>query len=141
MSGLFNDVMTVYNHYKDNGVDKWRRTVVAGVQWSHNKTQTSVSGGVQTESRVESITIDFNRRSWPDNMYVLPNAYTGKAGTWTLNAKSGMDVLVLGGTTQEISESYPIEKLREDYQYVGTVTSVSDNRNRPFLKSIKVVVQ
>lgn len=140
MSGLFNDTMTVYNHYMDDGVDKWRRTVVAGVQWSHNKTQTSVSGGVQTESRVESITIDFNRNYWPDE-YVLPNAYTGKAGTWTLNAKGGLDVLVLDEVTQEISDSYPVEKLREDYQYVGTVASVSDNRNRQFLKSIKAVVQ
>ena len=140
MSGLFNDVMTVYNHYMDNDVDKWRRTVIHGVQWSHSKTQTSVSGGVQTESRVESITIDFSRNHWPD-VYVLPNAYTGKVGTWTLNAKNAMDVLVLGEITQEISGSYPVEKLREDYQYVGTVTSVSDNRNRSFLKSIKVVVQ
>lgn len=140
MSRLFSDVMTVYNHYTDNGVDKWRRTVVAGVQWSHNKVQTSVSGGVQTESRVESITIDFGRKHWTDE-YVLPNAYTGQSGAWTLNAKSGMDVLVLGEVNQEITDDYPIEQLRNVYQYAGTVTSVSDNRNRAFLKSIKVVVQ
>lgn len=58
---------------------------------------------------------------------------------WTLNAKAGQDVMVLGESDKEISRSYKLSDLQDDYQYAVTVTAVSDNRNRPRLKTIKVV--
>ena len=63
MSVLFNDTMTVYNYHRDPDTEKktWIRSVVKGVQWSHNKTEVTTSGNVQTESKVESITVDFQR--------------------------------------------------------------------------------
>ena len=142
---LFTDVMTVYNHFYDETTeaDLWKRTVIRGVQWSHNKVQTSISGGVMSEKRVESITIDF-QRNYGNAEYLDPIAFAAvedKSGYWTLNSRDGQDVLVLGETDREIGRDYRISSLKKDFQYCGTVTSVSDNRNRGFLKNIKVVAE
>nr|DAO07880.1 MAG TPA: hypothetical protein [Caudoviricetes sp.] len=145
MSVLFTDAMTVYNYHRDPDTEKetWLRSVVKGVQWSHNKTEVTTSGNVQTETKVESITIDF-QRSYGNKPYLPPTQYakltaeqTGEY--WTLNPKAGQDVIVLGETEQEISRAYGLADLQNDFQYAVTVTAVSDNRNRPRLKTIKVV--
>ena len=145
MSVLFTDTMTVYNHRQDPDTEKdtWSRSVIRGVQWSHNKTEVSTSGGVQTESKVESITIDF-QRSYGNKPYLPPNEYRKLSADevsdyWTLDAKCGQDVIVLGETEQDISRAYKIADLMKDFQYAVTVTAVSDNRNRPRLKHIKAV--
>lgn len=145
MSVLFTDTMTVYNYHRDPDTEKetWLRSVVKGVQWSHNKTEVTTSGNVQTESKVESITIDF-QRSYGNKPYLSPTEYAKlpeeEAGNyWTLNAKTGQDVIVLGVSDKEISRSYKLSDLQKDFQYAVTVTAVSDNRNRPRLKNIKVV--
>lgn len=145
MSILFTDKMTVYNFYRDPDTEKeiWKRTVVTGVQWSHNKSEVSVSGGVQTENKVESITIDF-QKAYGNKPYLPPNEYKKLSaeecnGYWTLDAKSGSDVLILGACDKEISKQYRLSDLQKDFQYAVTVTAVSDNRNRPRLKHIKVV--
>lgn len=145
MSVLFTDIMTVYNYHRDPDTEKetWFRSVINGVQWSHNKTETTTSGNVQTESKVESITVDF-QRSYGNKPYLPPTEYAKltaeqAAGFWTLNSRSGQDVLVLGESDKEISRAYKLSDLLDDFQYAVTVTAVSDNRNRPRLKTIKVV--
>ena len=145
MSVLFTDTMTVYNHRHDPDTEKdtWSRSVIRGVQWSHNKTEVSTSGGVQTEIKVESITIDF-QRAYGNKPYLPPNEYRKLSADevsdyWTLDAKCGQDVLVLGETEQDISRAYKIADLMKDFQYAVTVTAVSDNRNRKRLKHIKAV--
>lgn len=145
MSALFTDTMTVYNAYRDPDTEKeiWNRTVVKGVQWSHNKSEIATSNGVQTENKVESITIDF-QRAYGNKPYLTPNEYKKlsaeeRSGYWTLDAKSGSDVLMLGVCDKEISKQYRLSDLQKDFQYAVTVTAVSDNRNRPRLKHIKVV--
>ena len=145
MSVLFTDTMTVYNHRQDPDTEKdtWIRSVIRGVQWSHNKTEVSTSGGVQTEIKVESITIDF-QRAYGNKPYLPPNEYRKLSAEecikyWTLDAKCGQDVLVLGETEQDISRAYKIADLMKDFQYAVTVTAVSDNRNRKRLKHIKAV--
>ena len=145
MSVLFTDAMTVYNYHRDPDTEKetWLRSVVKGVQWSHNKTEVTTSGNVQTENKMESITIDF-QSSYGNKPYLPPTQYAKltaeQAGEyWTLNPKAGQDVIVLGETEQEISRAYGLADLQNDFQYAVTVTAVSDNRNRPRLKTIKVV--
>ena len=145
MSVLFTDTMTVYNYHRDPDTEKetWLRSVVKGVQWSHNKTEVTTSGNVQTESKVESITIDF-QRNYGNKSYLLPTEYAKlpeeeATNYWTLNAKTGQDVIVLGVSDKEISRTYKLSDLQKDFQYAVTVTAVSDNRNRPRLKTIKVV--
>ena len=145
MSVLFNDTMTVYNYHRDPDTEKetWIRSVVKGVQWSHNKTEITTSGNVQTESKVESVTINF-QWGYGNKPYLPPTEFAkltadAAAEYWTLNPRSGQDVIVLGESDKEISRTYKLCDLQDDFQYAVTVTAVSDNRNRPRLKTIKVV--
>lgn len=145
MNVLFTDIMTVYNFFRDPETEKevWNRTIIKGVQWSHNKSEVSTSNGVQTESKVERITIDFTR-AYGNKAYLPPNEYKKLSaeevtGYWTLDAKTGQDMLVLGESNHEISRQYKLLDLQKDFQYAVTVTAVSDNRNRPRLKHIKAV--
>lgn len=145
MSVLFTDVMTVYNYHRDLETEKetWNRSVVRGVQWSHNKSEVTTSGSVQTENKVEKVTVDFQKK-YGNKPYLPPQEYAKlpdeeREGFWTLDAKLGKDIMVLGVSEQEISREYRISRLSEDFQYTATVTVVSDNRNRPRLKNIKVI--
>ena len=145
MNVLFTDTMTVYNYHRDHDTEKetWLRSEVKGVQWCHNKTETVTSGNVQTETKVESITIDF-RRSYGNKPYLPPTEFAKltvekAADFWTLDPKSGQDMIVLGESDKEISREYRLNELLEDFQYAVTVTAVSDNRIRPRLKNIKVI--
>lgn len=145
MSVLFTDTMTVYNYHRDPDTEKetWLRSVVKGVQWSHNKTEVTTSGNVQTESKVESITIDF-QRSYGNKPYLAPTEYAKlpeeEAGNyWTLNVQDRQDVIVFGVSDKEISRFYKLSDLQKDFQYAVTVTVVVDSRNRPRLKNIKAV--
>lgn len=143
---LFADAMTVYNYYCDPDTEKetWHRSVINGVQWRHNKKEMTISNGVQTETKAESITVDFQRKYEDNKPYLSPNEYRKLpsdecANYWTLDAKNGQDILVQGISDKELSREYRLKDLQDDYQYVGTITAVSDNRNRPRLKHIKVV--
>lgn len=145
MSVLFTDTMTVYNYYRDSETEKeiWNRSVVKGVQWSHNKSEISVSGGIQTENKVEKITVDFQQK-YGNKLYLPPDEYKKlpleECGNyWTLDAKSGQDMMVFGEIDQEIGRQYRVSDLKKDYQYAVIVTAVSDNRNRMRLKHIKAV--
>ena len=134
------DVMTVYNHYTVDGADKWNRSVVSSVMWRHNKTEVITQGTEQTISKAESITIDFRHG---DQGYVDPIEFAkleDKTGHFTLSAK-GLDVVVLGVSDKEISKAYKLSALKDDFQYVGTISAVSDNRNVNFLPNIKVVAK
>lgn len=137
---ICNDVMTVYNHYTVDGADKWNRSVVSSVMWRHNKTEVITQGTEQTISKAESITIDFRHG---DQGYVDPIEFAkleDKTGHFTLSAK-GLDVVVLGVSDKEISKAYKLSALKDDFQYVGTISAVSDNRNVNFLPKIKVVAK
>lgn len=137
---ICNDVMTVYNHYTVDGADKWNRSVVSSVMWRHNKTEVITQGTEQTISKAESITIDFRHG---DQGYVDPIEFAkleDKTGHFTLSAK-GLDVVVLGVSDKEISKAYKLSALKDDFQYVGTISAVSDNRNVHFLPNIKVVAK
>ena len=97
MSVLFTDTMTVYNFHRDPETDEesWIRSVVKGVQWRHNKTDVTSSGGVQTESKVESITVDF-QRGYGNKPYLEPQKFRKlpaeeAAGYWTLDVQTDQE--------------------------------------------------
>lgn len=147
MSTLFRDTMTVYNYRKDKdtGEETWHRTVIRGVQWRHNRRELSASNNVQTVSRAESITIDFGH-DYGNAEYIPPNEFKARQdgeidGFWTLDISEGMDVLVLGVSEYEIGKDCRLSELAGFFQYTATVTAVSDNRNMPRLKHIKVVAK
>lgn len=143
MNVLFTDTMTVFNHSGDEGQDSWKRTIIKGVQWRHSKKELTITKSVQTEDRVESVTIDFSR-GYGRPPYVDPVRYQSlsseeRAGSWTLNSKNGLDIIALGEIPEEIASEDDIDSLRGKYPYVVLVSSVADNRNRPRLKHIRVV--
>lgn len=148
MNVLFNDVMTVYNYRqdKDTGKDTWKRTVVKGVQWRHNRKELSTSNNEQSLPRAESITIDFTHDYGNTAQYVPPHEFKRMpnediSGYWTLDVKEGQDVLVLGISDHEIGRDCQLSELSNLFQYTATVTAVSDNQNMPRLKNIKVVAK
>ena len=73
MSVLFHETMTVYNFgLEADGSEKWRRTLVRGIQWRHGKRELTVKDQVATESRMESITVDF-QRTYGNRPYESPD--------------------------------------------------------------------
>lgn len=146
MNILFRDTMTVYNFRRDKttGEEKWHRTVVKGIQWRHNRNELSVSNNVQSIAKAEHITIDFGHSYGNTAYYIPPCEYKAVpeeeiAKYWTLDTSEGMDVLVLGESEYEINVDCKLSELPKYFQYTVIVTAVSDNRNMPRLKHIKVV--
>ena len=147
MSVLFTDSMTVYNCHRKEETEEvsWSSTLVKGVQWSHNKTEVTMSDKVRTEGKVERITVDFSR-SYGNKPYLPPQEYRKlpdeeREQFWTLDPRTGQDMIVLGEVDREISSKYRLSDLQEDYPYAVIVSGVSDNRNRPRLKNIKVTAK
>ncbi len=144
MSALFNQTMTVYNHHYDEDTEKdvWIRTVVDHVQWMHNRDEVSTSNNVQTQNKVESITVDFSVNR--EKEYVTPLEYQraeDKSLLWTLDARSGQDMVVYGVVSQELTSEYTISDLRKENEYACIVKSVTDNRHMRRLKHIRVVAK
>lgn len=125
-NSLFTDRITLYNHYKESKADKWKRTVLYGVQWTQ-KTKSALGGdGVLSHATETSITIPHR------DGYVKPEVFIG-AG-WTLNDSTNLDVVVLGENKQEITEVFTIE----DLSGAVTIKAASDNTLRSHLKTWKV---
>lgn len=133
---LFTDTITIYNHKSD---DTYQRTVIKGVQFSRKVEKTVSSDNKISLASIVNITI-------PDTAE-CERSYVGKgifkneediSSYWTLNAGGNQDIIIQGEIAQEITEEYRLKNLKTDYDCV-TVASVSDNRNRDFLKHFKVV--
>ena len=81
---MFNDVVTVYNKYVDNRIERWQRTVLTGVFWN------SVKGAVMRKTGVTStdslqLLIPCNTRS--NRAYKPPKVWAtleDKESFWTL---------------------------------------------------------
>ena len=138
MSVLFTDTMTVYNFHRDPKTDEevWLRSVVKGVQWRHNKTDVTSSGGVQTESKVESITVDF-QRGYGNKPYLEPQKFRKlsaeeAAEYWTLDVRTNQDKLVLGESEKEIGEHYRLTDLKEDFPLPDRLRSGKRGNNGLF---------
>lgn len=116
--------------------------MIRGVQWMHQEVSVTSEKNAKVKKVVQSITIDCSR-NYGNATYVEPRTFEqleDKTGYWTLNPESGLDAIVLGVCDKELSEDYRLKHLRADVS-CSTITSVSDNRNRSFLKHIKVVAE
>ncbi len=142
MNTLFTDKMTVYNHYIDSeGNDKWVRTVVEHIQWNDGKTLVANDNGILTATATKRITIDFSSGLQKNFLSVPEFERTERPiGSWTLNTKDELDVLICGECPAEITDEYTISNLIKEYGAV-TIKAVTDNRNRRLLQHIKVVAQ
>lgn len=118
---LFGDTVTLFNHYRDT----WYKTVLSGVQWLNKVTKTSDSDGKLTVIPEVEITIPYR------NGYILPKEYIGEG--FTFNPK-GLDIVVLGEVSEEITGDFTITSLKKKYDNVATIYAVQDNTLRPQLK-------
>lgn len=134
--GLFTDAITLYNHKPD---DAYQRTVIKGVQFSRKVEKTVTTDNKISLASIVNITIPDTAEC--ERSYVEKGVFKNEEDTsshWTLDAGGNLDIIIHGEVRQEITEDYRLKHLKTDYDCV-TVASVSDNRDRDFLKHIKVV--
>lgn len=128
---LFTDTITLYNHYREGRTDRWKRTVLHGVQWTQKTVRTASNNGSVVVTTETNITI-------PDrDGYAKPLDFAqaaDKSGLWTLAPD---DLVLLGESIVEVVN----EVTTDDLCTLGVVTvrSVEDNTLRPRLKHWKVV--
>ena len=127
MSAIFTDTVTIYNHFNN----KWFRTVLEGVQWSEKTEKTIDSDGVMHLTPSISVTVPYRAG------YVDRKEYTGTGFTFGLD---NLDIIVLGACDKEITDSYTITNLQQDFR-AATVKSVKDNTLRQFLKHWRVIAE
>lgn len=136
MMGIFTDTVTVYNHLPD---DRYQRTVVKGVMVTGKTVKTVTADGKVKLAATVNITIPGSavceRKYLPKHTF---RKLSDTEGYWTLDDAGNLDVIVRGEVAAEITDEYRIKHLRADYDCV-TVAEVSDSRNKPRLKHIKVV--
>nr|DAP38688.1 MAG TPA: hypothetical protein [Caudoviricetes sp.] len=136
MMEIFTDTITVYNHLPD---DRYQRTVVKGVMVTGKTVKTVTADGKVNLAATVNITIPESavceRKYLPKHEF---RKLSDAENYWTLDDAGNLDVIVRGEVAVEITDEYRIKHLRADYDCV-TVAEVSDNRNKPRLKHIKVV--
>jgi len=99
---MFNDTVTVYNKYVENGAEKWQRVVLKGVYWNAVRgALMRKTGASSTDSVVVIIpkSIDSAKSYAPQKEFA---ALTDKSGRWTL---SPGDTVVKGNQLHEIERS------------------------------------
>ena len=118
---LFTDTVTIYNKTPQ---ETWMRTVVNGVQWS-DKTDKQNDNGKLTIVRYASLT-------FPEGTYE----------GLRLDPKDEEDCIIFGEVNDEVTteKGHRIGDLLKKYPRSGLIRSVNDNRNRTYLKQVKVVV-
>lgn len=124
MSVVFTDTVTLYNHHDDS----WYRTILEGVQWTEKTERTVDSDGVIHLTLSIAVTVPYRAG------YVEPEAYKGEGFTFGLD---NLDVVVLGICDKEITDTYTITDLQDEYN-AATISAVADNTLRQFLKHWRV---
>lgn len=119
---LFTDTVTVYNKISDN---KWKRTVVKGVQWSENTDRVNSDKVITYASHVS---VTFPEGTFDDVV---------------LSSSNEEDCIVYGEVNDAVDgqRGSRVSDLVKKYEKAGFIKSVNDNSKRSFLKNIKVVVQ
>lgn len=135
---MFNDIVTVVNHYRDEvtKIDKWNKTVLNKCMWKRITTKSVVDGKIQIDDSI-SLTILYREGYLPPKKYAkVSNDQKNKF--WTLDSKSNLDIIVLGEIKEEFSDKYTITNVKKDYDEVATISGVSDNTRVDYLKHWKV---
>ncbi len=133
---IFTDTITIYSYYKDNGAEKWHRTVLKGVMWKRKRVQSvNIDGKLNIVDTV-SITIPYRALYLPYKEFLLSS---DRLSHWTIETASNLSVAVLGECDKEIRDSYRLKDLKRDYSDVVTLKSLADNTNRDHLKNWKVI--
>lgn len=137
---MFNDVVTIINHYYDAIAreDRFNKTVLKNCMWRKKTVKTVANNQIQVDDAV-SLTILYQSGYIEPNIYSkLPN--DEKKSFFTLNAENNMDLIVLGEVKENILDYSSIQELKKNYQYV-TIAGVSDNTLVDGLKNWKVTAK
>ncbi len=140
-NALFNDIITLYNHFRDpdTRADRWQRTVLRGVQVREKVEKTVSADGKLLLARFVSVTIPVNADAG-GRRYLEPSAFAdsdARERYWTLNATRSLDVMARGECGAELTELYTLDDLAREQGYV-TIMAVADNTRRPRLKHWRV---
>lgn len=137
---LFSDIVTVYNRIRDGRTDTWQRTVLRGVQVRENASDAFGNDGVSKPKRTLSVTIPSTVDAEAGRRYLMRDVFQAeesKPSFWTLDALGGLDVIVPRECCVDVDESHSLDVIIKEGGAV--VLAVTDNRNRPLNKHIKVV--
>jgi len=126
---IFNNVVTLYNHYIHNDSDVWKRTVLAGVQWTEKNIKAIGTDGKL--SVVPEITITIPERAG----YIESASFEGSGFTFGLD---NLDVVTLGICEKEITDEFSITDLRRERPNTATIYAVADNTKAQRLKHWQV---
>lgn len=121
LRALFTDTVTIYNKLPD---EKWKITVVNGVQWSDKLDRANENGKV---SVAHSTTVTFPYPTYKDLV---------------LDSSNEEDCIVYGVVEDVIEDvkGSRISDLLKKYPKSGLIKAVNDNSNRTMLPNIKVVL-
>ena len=119
---VVNADITLYNAFfdKETRLDSYKRTVIKGV-WFYVDNKVNISADGLTAADVYKVRIPTNADTG-GAVYIKPEEYEGKDGTWTLKAD---DYIVRGVSDREIKK--PADLQKEKVQ-AFKINSWSDNR-------------
>lgn len=139
---FFTDTITLYNYHKDTLTDvkAWNRTVIERVQWTKSAEKVISPDGKILLTEFINVTVPFQSAT---KAYLNPKEYMANpklniSSYFTFNYTHNLDVFILGNISKEITDSYTITSLKNDYFYIATISSVTDNTNRDGLRHWKV---
>lgn len=126
---IFTDTVTLYNHYKNNGADMWKKTVIEGCQWSQHRDLDIDTDGKLLIANYATVSIPLI------DGYVKPDDFEGQGFTFN---PGNLDVIAIGNQSTVITDDNINEVCqREEF---ATIISVNDNTNRDHLKFWRVTV-
>jgi len=135
---LFTDTITIYNKHTTAGqftgglppVEKiaWSRTVIKNTMWKENVHYAADNGKGFIEKTV-SITIPLSEII-TDKQYLKPSEFRNDPeNAWTVQIE---DIVVYGECDKEISDQYPITRLRSEYKS-ALIKQVADSSEQDVL--------
>ncbi len=116
---MFNNSITLYNKYTENGTEKWKRTIISGVYFDSIKGHNFNKSGNEKANKAQII---IPKRNMKMNDYLRPKEFEGaidKSNKWTIQDD---DTIVRGEISFEIVKS--TKELYQHYDNVFVVTSV-----------------
>lgn len=132
---IFTDTVTIYNHFTENGEDRWKRTVLNMCHWNCETLKTVQPDGKVHISDVVSLTI-LDRQGYAHKKDWIKN----REG-WTVDPECNKDIVVLGVCEKELSREYRLKDFKREVPNVMTVAGLADNTNRDRLKHWRVIAR
>lgn len=135
---MFNETVTIYNYRKEDGVEKWYRSILENCcQWNETQ-QKNISSDrkIDVAQSVDLRIIDSKLKK-PFKALKEWQALTDedKPNYWTVDHKSNLDIVVLGSVETEVTDDYTITNIKKDFDCVATVSMFSDYTKSRGLKN------